>query len=353
MNQSLLSTKPKPDFGRLACVLSRQGEPDRVPLFEAICDIEQTVMDRLGKTVSGEKGSRFSLHVQCQEALGYDYARVGPKGFSFPAQKRESTETKEGKRSYALGSSHTIANRDDFEAYAWPDMKSVDYSSFEEASTFLPKGMKAIGLVWGVFEPVIALLGYEGISYLLADDEELVKEMFDAVGSRVVESVERITSFDSVGAILMGEDMGFKTSTMLSPDTYRKYLFPWHKKINQTAHANGKPTIIHSCGNLESIMDDLIDCGWDAKHSFQDIIEPVWDAKARYGNRIALLGGFDMDKISRFSAEEVRAHTRTLFEKCASGGGWAIGAGNSIANYVPVENYLAMVDKAHEINGRG
>ena len=90
-------------------------------------------------------------------------------------------------------------------------------------------------------------------------------------------------------------------------------------------------------------MEDIIACGWDARHSFEDAIEPVWEAKARWGGRIALLGGFDMDKLCRMSVREVRRHTRLLIERCAPGGGWALGTGNSVANYVPVENFLAML----------
>ena len=96
------------------------------------------------------------------------------------------------------------------------------------------------------------LLGYEGISYLLADDEALVADMFDAVGSRLVEYNERQASYDSVGAIVMGEDMGFKTQTLLSPRVYRKYVFPWHKRLVDAVHQHDKPILLHSCGNLEA-----------------------------------------------------------------------------------------------------
>ena len=96
-------------------------------------------------------------------------------------------------------------------------------------------------------------------------------------------------------------------------------------------------------------MEDIIYCGWDARHSFEDAIEPVWEARQRYGDRISVLGGFDMDKICRMSEEEVRAHTRFLIEHCAPGGGWALGTGNSVADYVPVNNLLAMLEEGHRV----
>ena len=108
----------------------------------------------------------------------------------------------------------------------------------------------------------------------------------------------------------------------------------------------GKLALLHACGYVEEVMGDIIACGWDAKHSFEDAIEPVWEAKAKYGDRIALIGGFDMDRITRMTPDQVRAHTRLLLDRCAPGGGWALGTGNSVANYIPAPNFLAMLDEA-------
>jgi uroporphyrinogen decarboxylase len=148
-----------------------------------------------------------------------------------------------------------------------------------------------------------------------------------------------------VGALWLGDDMGFKTSTMVSHQVFREYVFPWQKRVGEIAHAQGLPFLLHACGNLSQIMDDLIDdVGIDAKHSFEDVIMPVSEAKRQYGERIAILGGIDVDFLCRASEDEVRAYTRKVIEACAPGGGWALGTGNSVANYIPVQNYLAMLD---------
>jgi len=207
--------------------------------------------------------------------------------------------------------------------------------------------MKVIANYSGILENVMWLLGFEGIGFLLYDDEPLVRDMFEAVATRIIAYYDNVSSMDVVGALVYGDDMGFKTQTMLSPGTFRKYLFPLQKKLVEAVHSHGKPIILHSCGNLSAVMEDVIGCGWDAKHSFEDVIEPVWVARERYGHRLALIGGFDVDKICRMSENEVRAHTRFLIEKCAPGGGWAMGTGNSVASYVPVQNYLAMQEEGY------
>ncbi|MBT5874999.1 MAG: uroporphyrinogen-III decarboxylase-like protein, partial [Candidatus Latescibacteria bacterium] len=338
MTTRTLRITPDPDFGRLEKVLRRQGVPDRVPFYELFSNIEYEILRAIGKDRNREpieRGDRsreaewLEQHITYMYSLGYDYVNVGALGFDFPMDGRPKAMTDQGEVAYLQGMTHTIAAREDFETYPWPDGRQADFSLLEQAETSLPDGMKVIAGFSGILENVMWLLGYEGISYLLTDDETMVRDMFEAVGTRIIAHFDSLASFDVVGALQLGEDMGFKTQTMLSPEVYREYLFPWHRKLVETVHRHGKPIILHSCGNLEEIMDDIIDCGWDAKHSFEDVIEPVWEFKAKYGDRIAILGGFDMDSLSRMSEEDVRDHTRFLIETCAPGGGWALGTGNS------------------------
>jgi len=98
---------------------------------------------------------------------------------------------------------------------------------------------------------------------------------------------------------------------------------------------------------MSGIMEDLIeDVRIDGKHSFEDIIVPVQDFQVQYGDRIAVLGGMDIDRLSVASPHDLRQHTRFLMETCGPRGRFALGSGSSIANYIPTENYLAMLDES-------
>jgi uroporphyrinogen decarboxylase len=353
-----LKIKPQPDFGRMEKVLRRQGEPDRVPFYELFCSIEEDVLKILGKhTPMPDPKTEFDRyeewyqkkHVAYMHSMGYDYVIASGKNFAFPVKEVPTTMTDQGVRGYFLAESKTIENREDFDKYTWPVLANVDYSLFERISRMMPDGMKVIANSSGVLENVMWLLGYEGISFLLYENPDLVKDMFNRIGELFVGHIGTMASLDCVGAVAFGEDMGFKTQIMLSPKVYREYVFPWHRKIVAAVHKHNKPIILHSCGNLSVVMDDIIACGWDAKHSFEVVIGPVWEQKKKYGDKIALMGGFDMNKICQFSEDEVRKHTRYLIEQCAPGGGWALGTGNSVANYVPVKNFMAMLDEGFAV----
>jgi len=204
----------------------------------------------------------------------------------------------------------------------------------------------------GILENVMWLMGYIPFSYAIHDDAGLIGDMFERVGTDFTAVLEKFlseTRLDKIGGIVVGDDMGFNHSTMVSPEFMRKYVFPRQKKLAEITHRYELPFILHSCGNLEGIMEDLIEyVKIDAKHSYEDKIQPVAEAKKLYGSRIAILGGVDMHFISVKTAEEVKNYTAEVIGQCAPGGGYALGTGNTMANYVPLENYYAMLEAGRE-----
>jgi uroporphyrinogen decarboxylase len=174
-----------------------------------------------------------------------------------------------------------------------------------------------------------------------------VRAVSERVGELMAAFYKHLLDLDRVIALFQGDDMGFRTGTLVSPAALRGYVLPWHKRFAAMAHSQGVPYFLHSCGNVEAIMEDLIgEVQIDGKHSFEDAILPVEDFQARYGGQIAVLGGLDVDILTTASPQEVRAKTRSLIKTCGARGRYAVGSGNSVPSYIPVENYLAMVDEA-------
>jgi len=92
------------------------------------------------------------------------------------------------------------------------------------------------------------------------------------------------------------------------------------------------------------VIDDIIDdMKFDAKHSYEDKIIPVEEAYERWGSRIAILGGIDLNFICTATQEEIKKRSQKMLERSAILGGYALGTGNSVPDYVPAENYFAMI----------
>jgi len=180
------------------------------------------------------------------------------------------------------------------------------------------------------------------------DEPDLVAEIISRWGQKVYDFYEAVVSMEEVGAIFHPDDLGFKTSTLISPDSLRQYVFPWHKKFVSLAHKHGKMFWLHSCGNLykTGVIEDIIeDVQIDGFDSFQDVILPVEDFKARYGDRIATLGGADVDKMARLDETSLREYIRSILDQCMPGGRFALGTGNSVPNYIPLQNYFIMLEE--------
>jgi uroporphyrinogen decarboxylase len=147
-----------------------------------------------------------------------------------------------------------------------------------------------------------------------------------------------------VGACIANDDWGFRTGTFISPKDLRRFVFPWYRRIVEIIHAAGKPVFLHSCGRFDKIMDDIIDdMKFDGRHSYEDNIMPVETAYEQYHDRIAILGGIDMDFLCQAQPEQVYQRAKAMLERVAGRGGYALGSGNSIPAYVPDQNYFAMI----------
>lgn len=341
------SIKPAPDSERFLKVLRRDGEPDRVPFYELFADLG--TMEAVLEKPFGEGDHYRDCYLEYQVRMGYDYIPAPLDGFTFPRRPRHTVGDTAGggQRGFETEDNPTLSNRVEFEQYPWPDPFKFPSETLEYYAAHVPEGMTVVGHVpGGVLENVMWLTTYSGLSFMLYDDRDLARSIFDQVGEILLTICERYASMDFVGAIVMGDDMGHKTGTMFSPEDLREFVFPWQKKIVAAAHRMNKPFILHTCGNLKMVMEDLIEtCEIDAKHSFEDEIEPVTEAKKKYGDRIAILGGADVHFLCNATEDEVRKYTRRVLEECMPGGGYALGTGNSVANYIPVNNFIAMLDE--------
>jgi uroporphyrinogen decarboxylase len=344
--------------GFLKC-LRREGTPERAHFIELIIDgeVQYWICQRYGlldDISESDPHFFYKKQIALQSFLGYDYVIVPSTLGESPDFLRYDLGTVDTAALQRVGGRHyvnehrgLITSWEEFEAYPWPDMASHHSPSLEWFQENLPDNMCMIGgLIGSIYENLSWMMGYETLCYALSEQRDLVA----AISQRVIEiyrkELETILQFDRVKAVWGSDDLGFKTSTLISPKDLREFVFPGHKLLAKMSHEAGRLYILHCCGNLTRILDDLIDdVGIDGKHSFEDTIEDICVSKASYGSRIALLGGIDVDFLCRTNEAQIRQRVRQTLDGCQPGGGFCLGTGNTVANYIPVENYLVMLDE--------
>ena len=168
--------------------------------------------------------------------------------------------------------------------------------------------MKALGGVGnGVLEISEDLVGFQYLAYMQMDDPELYADVYNAIGDLMH---NLWTTFldkyaDGYAIYRFGDDLGFKTNTLISPKTIRKHIIPQYARVISLVLETGKPFLWHSCGKIFSVMEDVIALGINAKHSNEDTIAPFDEWIERYGDRIGLLGGIDVDILCQTPYEEI------------------------------------------------
>lgn len=367
--------KHQPNFENLRRALLREGPPGPVPFFEI--GVEPGVMGAVlgekfpldlhlfgpsGAIPPGEEGQRavvrtLDLFVKFCVEMGYDYVFMFvpfnlPRRVGEIADSAAPAEWSDGVRYWENEVAGPIQSWEDFEKYPWPKPEETFLLHLDYLNHVVPEGMKISAHVLGVFEQASFLMGFQTLAYALYDQPDLVDAIIAKLSDLCTTAARYAASLNNVGIILQSDDMGSNTGTLIKPDMLRKRVLPHHKRMAEIAHAAGKIFVLHSCGNLTAIMDDLIDeVGLDAKHSFQDAIMPVEEVSLRWGDRIGVVGGVDMDLLGRGTEEQVRKRVREILDACAARGtGYGLGSGNSIPDYMPVESYLAMLDEGRRWN---
>ena len=333
----------KPDIENLYKVLRRE-EPSRPTLFELFMNLP--LYERLAsrRCTDDTPLENLKLVVEAYAAAGYDYASTHGSTFKF-----ESGRIKE-KNTISLNQGFVITDERTYENYQWPNPEDYDFSRLEKIRVFLPDGMKLMCMgPGGVLENVITLVGYDNLCLMLFDNPSLAEAIFNRVGETLLKYYQIALNYDTVGLLMSNDDWGFKHQTFLSPADMRNYIFPWHKKYVDLAHSKKIPALLHSCGYAKDIMDDVIDVmGFDGKHSFEDAIQTVEDSYECWHDRIAILGGMDVDFLIKHSEEEIIARCRAMLKRAEGRGAYALGTGNSVPEFIPQDHFIALLKAALE-----
>lgn len=330
-------------------------KPKRLPLYEHI--ISEKVMEEImGREFAAlyngdlaDKREFFRNYNGFFKLMGYDTVSfercIGP--------------VMPGSGSLGGHKPGVIQNREDFEKYPWECIPELFFKAYSDEFILLgeemPQGMKAIGGPGnGVFECVQDVTGYMSLCYIRADDPGLYDALFEKIGD-VMFAIWKtfLERFGHIYAVCrFGDDLGFKVSTLLPPEDVRTKIIPQYKRIIELVHSYGKPFLLHSCGNLFDVMDDIIGVAKiDAKHSNEDVIAPFSVWVERYGERIGNFGGVDTDVLCQKGEHEIKEYVKEVIRYSIDHGGFALGSGNSIPEYVPATGYLAMVEIARKLRG--
>lgn len=158
--------------------------------------------------------------------------------------------------------------------------------------------------------------------------------------------LENIVTCEELDGVLLGSDWGSQKSLLMSPAIWRERIKPGELKEYALIKEAGKDVWIHSCGNVEAIMPDLVEMGVDVLNPLQPECMDILNIKSRFGDKLAFWGGISTQRtLPNGTPDEVRAVTRQTILEMSRGGGYIAAPSQNLQDDVPVENMLALLSE--------
>lgn len=190
---------------------------------------------------------------------------------------------------------HPVKTVEDLDKLQLPDPNDpVRYAGFKHNVNYLKnKGEYTVGSLNGFFSGLhYWLIDYQELLMALITEPDFVQKAVNIIGNWNLTTAEHMLKA-GVDGLAVCDDLGSKQNLLMSPEQYRSFFKPWHKKLCDLAHRFDATVHLHSHGAIQPLLDELVDCGFDFINPFDP--EEGFDLEEilkRYSDKFVITGGF-------------------------------------------------------------
>ena len=193
------------------------------------------------------------------------------------------------------------------------------------------------------------MMGTENALINMIEEPELMEDIFDTYLKNCIALYDRMWDagyhFDEM---MWYDDLGYKGTTFFSPNMYRNMLQPYHKKAVDWAHDHGIYAQLHSCGDIMTLVPDILATGVDALNPLE--VKAGMDCiklKKEYGDRLVLRGG--INAVNWNNPEAIIAEINEKVPVLKENGGFIFSSDHSIPNSVSLENMKIIMNEIKKV----
>lgn len=224
----------------------------------------------------------------------------------------------------------------------WAYLKA-NYGRWVKEGSFLT------GEFWFGFDVTHSwMVGTETLLIAMLENPDWVKDMISTYLESCMALYDEVWNAGYVfDEIFWPDDMGYKGTAFFSADTYREIIKPYHKKACQWAHKKGIYAQMHSCGNINALIPDILDAGVDVLNPLEVKagMNPC-ELKEKYGERLVLHGG--VNAVLWSEKEKILDEIERVVPVLKQGGGYVFSSDHSIPNDVSLDNFRHIIAKVKE-----
>jgi len=246
-----------------------------------------------------------------------------------------------------IGIPEGTLNRDNFDDHPWPDPK--DPGRFDQLIETVKKEKDkfiVMTLSFSFFERSWGMVGQDKFLMAMIQDKPFVEAVLDKVMEFNLAVIdEGIKQCPDIDAVYFGDDYGTQRGVIMGAPLWRELIKPRLAKQYGRVHDYGKHVLIHSCGAVSELFDDLVGIGLDCFNPFQPEVMDIFETKKAYKNRLSFFGGISVQRLlPHGTPAETKDMVSRIVKEIGKDGGYIAAPSHDIPPDAKAENMAAMIE---------
>jgi len=240
----------------------------------------------------------------------------------------------------------TMLDRPRLRGYEFPDpLSSRFFDGIPQALATQPDVFRVYDVGFSLYERAWTLRGMENLMVDFRENPGFVHALLGAISEWNVANVREALKYD-IDCVYFGDDWGQQQGLQMGPRIWREFIKPALEPMYRVVREAGRYVMIHSCGDVDELFDDLVDMGVNCFNPFQPEVMDVDALISRYRGRLAFFGGLSTQRTLPYGTpDEVRLATRHLID-LGREGGYILSPAHAVPKDVPLDNMLALIETA-------